>query len=114
MKMLLIDKYFLLVLLNYEASGYRTLVKMSKVSYKDSESLITTLIAILRLKSDQYHNSSISEIVFKFKLVPEDQESQSSIIHAPKNPEVFNPDIISVGEYRLPSTMNFVKWGELV
>ena len=105
---------FLLVILNYEGGRYKTLSKASKVSSLDRDALISNLIQILRLKSDQYQTDPFSQIIFKYKHVSREQESETPIIHAPKNPESFNPNLLQIGDYHLPDSMRFLKWGQIV
>ena len=105
---------YLLVILKYESGGYKTLSKASKVSSLDRDALISNLIQILRLKSDQYQTDPFSQIIFKYKHVSREQETETPIIHAPRNFETYDPNLISIGDYNLPDSMNFITWGKLI
>ena len=100
----------ILVILDYDHNP-KTLGKINTIKYSDKEELLSTLINVLRIKSDQYHTESISSISFKYKLTK--NNLQESIIHRVKNPEEFKLTSSNLFGYDLPSTMNFLLWGKI-
>ena len=101
----------ILAILDYDNSP-KTLGKVNTVKYSDKEELISALISVLRIKSDQYHSQTISNFSFKYKIAT--KTIKSSIIHKEKNPEDFKLTTSNLFGYDLPSTMNFLLWGKIV
>lgn len=100
---------FLLIVVKYEVKGYQTLSKACKIGREDNDLLTQSMLRIFRLKSERYHEDTITEIVFKFKNVPDNMLSDKPILHNSRNPDSFDISTLSIGDYNLPNTMNFHK-----
>lgn len=108
------DKTYVMLLfrMEYKQDIILTLGPQQKINKYDTSELLKSYISLLELKDAQYKNTSMTNIILSYKIIPEDKlVMKQSRIHMPTLKKLTFHTFFG---YNLPLTTDLKRWGDII
>ena len=108
------DNQYILVIFKIKTNDnlYRNISSMQIINKFDRDILIDSFIEYWNIKSANYIQFTISEIILNYKIIDDSFEVSSSKIHFPDK-DTLKPNLLKCGSYNFPCTMDLFQWGSV-
>lgn len=110
------DKQYVIFLLRikYVDGSYITLGNLTKFNKTMFKDILDYYYFILKFKFNQYFIDNIIQVVFSYKIIPDDKlKLKNNNIDINKNSNNIKFKAFK-GNYKLPSTADYTKWGTII